>query len=253
MGRFRLGGAVDRGPEQEGETLTQRERIERYEQMLDRAERAVRQAEAARKACEGVRGDLAELERYYTGPEWKADYEADEAGLLPADLKRGVLSQDGIDSLLERARQIGGGHGTAASDKIIRYDEGFLRNLEELKAQIESGDRPKLYRFLLDHFGYIFRINQYYWIPVAEGSARDFEAADEETKRELMRPLSHRQYRMVERSFSRWKEEEEFVIWSIWDFLNDNDRIYQKKTMSSAEVSGCSMILENVYSCLAKG
>lgn len=31
------------------------------------------------------------------------DYEADEAGLLPADLKRGVLSQDGIDDLLERA------------------------------------------------------------------------------------------------------------------------------------------------------
>lgn len=83
--------------------MTQRERIERYERMLDRAERVVRQAEQAQAAWEGILGDLAELERYYTSPEWKADYEADEAGLLPPDLKRGVLSQDGIDSLLDRA------------------------------------------------------------------------------------------------------------------------------------------------------
>lgn len=88
--------------------MTQRERIERYERMLDRAERVVRQAEEAQAAFEDIRGDLVELERYYTGPEWKADYEADEAGLLPSDLKRGVLSQDGIDSLLERVRQLPG-------------------------------------------------------------------------------------------------------------------------------------------------
>ena len=99
---------MGREPDSEGEAVTQRERIERYERMLDRAERAVRQLEEARDAFESVRDDLAALERYYTSPEWRADYEADEAGLLPADLKRGVLSQDGIDSLLERAREAGG-------------------------------------------------------------------------------------------------------------------------------------------------
>jgi len=232
--------------------LTQRERIERYERMLDRAQETVRQMEAAQSAFEDIRDDLSALEKYYTSPEWRADYEADEAGLLPTDLKRGVLSQDGIDGLLERARRIDGVRETAVSDKIIHYNAEFICNFEELKTQIEAEDKAKLHRFLIDRFGFIFKINQYYWMPVAEGKARDFDEADAATQRELMRPLSHRQYRMVERSFSRWKEEEELVISSIWDFLHDNGRIYEKKVMSVAEVSGCSMILENVYSCLAR-
>lgn len=232
--------------------MTQRERIERYERMLDRAERAIQQMEEAKRAFAGIRGDLAELERYYTSPEWKSDYEADEAGLLPTDLKRGVLSQDGIDSLLDRARSIEGKHIAVASDKIIRYDAEFIRNFEELEVQIEAGNKPRLHRFLMDRFGYIFRINQYYWMPIAEGRAVDFDEADEQTRRELMRPLSHRQYRLVEGSFSVWREEEDLVISSIWDFLHDNGRIYEKTVMSSAEVGGCSMILENVYSCLVR-
>nr|MCR4709017.1 YfaZ family protein [Clostridiales bacterium] len=83
-----------------------------------------------------------------------------------------------------------------------------------------------------------------------EGGVQAFEEADEATRRELMRPLSYRQYRMIERSFSIWKNEKDLVIWSIWDFLHDNGRIYEKKVMSSAEVSGCSLILEEVYRCL---
>lgn len=42
------------------------------------------------------------LEEYYTSGEWRDDYEADEAGQLPLDLKRGVLSQDGVYDLMER-------------------------------------------------------------------------------------------------------------------------------------------------------
>ena len=41
------------------------------------------------------------LEAYYTGGQWLADYERDERGEWPSDLKRGVLSQDGIDDLLD--------------------------------------------------------------------------------------------------------------------------------------------------------
>lgn len=44
---------------------------------------------------------LSTLEAYYTSPAWRTDFEADEAGLLPSDLKRGVLSEDGIYNLLE--------------------------------------------------------------------------------------------------------------------------------------------------------
>lgn len=44
---------------------------------------------------------LEELLRYYEGGQWLADYEADQRGELPKDLKRGVLSQDGVWDLLE--------------------------------------------------------------------------------------------------------------------------------------------------------
>ena len=86
--------------------MTRMERIARYERMLDRAEQAARQMEEARRACADVQNDLKELEQYYTSDEWKEDFRADEEGLLPADLKRGVLSEDGIDSVLERFREL---------------------------------------------------------------------------------------------------------------------------------------------------
>ena len=41
------------------------------------------------------------LAEYYASDEWKQDFADDEAGLLPKDLKRGVLSEDGIWNLLE--------------------------------------------------------------------------------------------------------------------------------------------------------
>ena len=42
------------------------------------------------------------------------DYEADEAGKLPADLKRGVLSEDALFDLLEENR-------LAASDVLYAF------------------------------------------------------------------------------------------------------------------------------------
>ena len=140
---------------------------------------------------------------------------------------------------------------TMESSRIIRYDDEFIDRFEKLKEMIESGDGPALHRFLIENFGFVFKTFQYYAKHIAEGDAQDFEEADEETRRELMRPLSYRQYRMIERSFSVWEKEKEDVIWSIWDFLDDNGRIYGKKAMSSAEVGGCSLVLEQVYRVLA--
>jgi len=61
-----------------------------------------------------------------------------------------------------------------------------------------------------------------------------------------MRPLSHHQYRLLEGSFSPWKDEEWLVNSSFWDFLDDGGRICRKKVMSVAEVSACAVIYENV-------
>lgn len=48
---------------------------------------------------------LRRLEEYYTGGQWKEDYEADERGELPPDWKRGVLSQDGLYDLLSQIKK----------------------------------------------------------------------------------------------------------------------------------------------------
>ena len=42
------------------------------------------------------------LKEYMDSGQWKADFEADEAGKIPAGVKRGVLSEDGLYDLLER-------------------------------------------------------------------------------------------------------------------------------------------------------
>ena len=47
---------------------------------------------------------LAALDAYYSSGLWRDDYEADERCELPPDLKRGVLSQDGLYDLLERVK-----------------------------------------------------------------------------------------------------------------------------------------------------
>ena len=138
------------------------------------------------------------------------------------------------------------------SDRILYYDDEFIRKFEKLRDVIDAGDRRYLHRFLIDNFGFIFETFQYYAKQSSEGNVPEFEEADEETKRELMRPLSYRQYRMIERAFSVLEEEEELVIASVWDFLHDNGGIYKKRVMSPAEVSGCSLILEQVFCCLAQ-
>lgn len=40
------------------------------------------------------------LRRYQESGQWLKDYESDERGEFPSDLKRGVLSQDGLYNLL---------------------------------------------------------------------------------------------------------------------------------------------------------
>lgn len=60
-----------------------------------------------RKKKKLLQPDMDCLESYYTGKDWRADFEADEEGLLPKDLKRGVLSEDGVSNLLDNFNQLG--------------------------------------------------------------------------------------------------------------------------------------------------
>ena len=80
--------------------MTQIERITHNESLLNQGIETVKRLEQVLDHFAALEPIIAELEAYYGSPEWKADYEADEAGQLPNDLKRGVLSEDGIYNLL---------------------------------------------------------------------------------------------------------------------------------------------------------
>lgn len=81
-------------------------RIRRMERHLNAAVAAAKRLEAALDKWESVQEAIAALDEYYGSDLWKQDLADDEAGLLPDDLKRGVLSEDGIWNLLEYARAI---------------------------------------------------------------------------------------------------------------------------------------------------
>ena len=88
------------------ENAVRTDRITHYEEIMDRILRTTKLDGITPSVYESVFPELKELEAYYTSPEWQEDYAADEAGLLPEGLKRGVLSQDGISDLLDRFRDL---------------------------------------------------------------------------------------------------------------------------------------------------
>ena len=76
------------------------------EQHLDRSSQAVMRLSAALDDYAAVRAAICELSNYYGSEEWKKDFSDDEQGRLPKDLKRGVLSEDGIWNLLSDCRTL---------------------------------------------------------------------------------------------------------------------------------------------------
>lgn len=76
------------------------ERIQEMERCLDLSRQAVDRLEEAFTAYEEVQKEYRKLCDYYGSSRWLEDYEADEAGKIPADLKRGVLSEDEVYNLL---------------------------------------------------------------------------------------------------------------------------------------------------------
>ena len=96
------------------------ERIARMEELFDRVSKLLSELENDLSEFENIQSDIQILESYYTGPLWRKDFEDDEAGLLPADLKRGVLSEDGIYDVMTSFRDgIDEEDGTGCSKTIL--------------------------------------------------------------------------------------------------------------------------------------
>ena len=76
------------------------ERIARMEAYMDEAAAALHDLAAALERYAAAEPKLRALEEYYRSGQWLRDYELDEAGKLPTDLKRGVLSEDALWDIL---------------------------------------------------------------------------------------------------------------------------------------------------------
>ena len=76
------------------------QRIVAMEAAFDRTAVAVKNLMEALDAYETVRVDIDRLTDYLDSGAWREDFEADEAGFVPGDLKRGVLSEDALYNLL---------------------------------------------------------------------------------------------------------------------------------------------------------
>ena len=111
--------------------LLQIERIKWMEQRFNNALAAIKDDSAA--LLKAIKEDVAELSKYYGSELWKLDFAADEAGNLPPDLKRGVLSEDGIWNLLSDYRDLfgltGGWSPEVPNSSMVMDLQGFFISL----------------------------------------------------------------------------------------------------------------------------
>ena len=78
-------------------------RIQEMESRFDEASRILAELEGAISQFNDFKEELDILREYMDSGQWQADFEADEAGLVPQDLKRGVISEDALYDLLQEA------------------------------------------------------------------------------------------------------------------------------------------------------
>lgn len=79
----------------------QLKRIEYYEDLLNKAADIIRKKPFLAKNLPSLQDCLKQLDEYYASESWKGDFSDEEKGLIPGDVRRGVLSEDGIYNVLE--------------------------------------------------------------------------------------------------------------------------------------------------------
>ena len=85
---------------------TQIARIKKMEKAFDKASRVLSKLDKALDEYDAVKGQIVSLNEYLDGGQWREDFEADERGEIPSNIKRGVLSEDGLYNLLTDADRI---------------------------------------------------------------------------------------------------------------------------------------------------
>ena len=82
------------------------DRVSKMEQCFDILQKAENENPNAFLEDSSVKEMLQILEQYYQSGQWLYDYELDEKGLIPQNIKRGVLSQDAVYDFFDRVSSI---------------------------------------------------------------------------------------------------------------------------------------------------
>ena len=80
-------------------------RIKRMEQYFDEIGEIAKKDTKEVYENDVLRKKWQELLAYYEGGQWLKDFECDERGELPKNLKRGVLSEDGVYNLITKIEE----------------------------------------------------------------------------------------------------------------------------------------------------
>lgn len=78
-------------------------RVREMEERYDELAGALARLEEAVAALQATEPGLEALRAYMDSGQWREDFEADERGEIPEEVKRGVLSEDGLFDLLQEA------------------------------------------------------------------------------------------------------------------------------------------------------
>ena len=86
--------------------MTQIQRIKYMERQLNQLLAALHAMNKALSTLAKARNAAQALSDYYGSAQWRSDFADDEAGRLPENLKRGVLSEDAIWNALQQFHEL---------------------------------------------------------------------------------------------------------------------------------------------------
>lgn len=81
-------------------------RVRQMEQYMDEVAGILQNSPDELKTNKELQQKVKILTDYMDSGQWFEDYEADERGELPRELKRGVLSEDGLYNLICEAEEV---------------------------------------------------------------------------------------------------------------------------------------------------
>ncbi len=127
-------------------------RVCQMEQYMDEVAEALKSNPEKINNSDELRKKVEILAEYMDSGQWLTDYEADERGELPANLKRGVLSQDGLYNLIceieERERK--------KENTMSLYAE--IEKYKPINEQ-EVKDKEQMLEFIKKNPDYLLRDN----------------------------------------------------------------------------------------------